>query len=49
MNEYRILYTDLYNIDETGFKIDVGKAYKVVTRHNASERLYLPDSDNREQ
>jgi hypothetical protein len=48
MNEYGILYIDLYNIDETGFRINMGRAYKVVTRHNALERLYLPDPDNRE-
>jgi hypothetical protein len=48
MNEYGFLYTDLYNMDETGFRIGVSKAHKVVTRHNASERLYLPDPDNRE-
>jgi hypothetical protein len=48
MDEYRILQSDLYNIDETGFRISIGKAHKVVTRHNTSERLYLPDPDNRE-
>ena len=48
MDEYGILHSDLYNMDETGFRIDVGRAHKVVTRHDASERLYLPDPDNRE-
>jgi hypothetical protein len=48
MDEYGILYTDLYNIDETGFRIGVGRAYKVVTRHDALKRLYLPYPDNRE-
>jgi hypothetical protein len=48
MNEYGILYINLYNIDETGFRINVNRAYKVVTRHNASERLYLSDPNNRE-
>jgi hypothetical protein len=35
-------------MDETGFRIGIGKAHKVVTRHDASERLYLPDPDNSE-
>jgi hypothetical protein len=45
--KYGILKDDLYNIDETGFRIGVGRAYKIITRRNNKKRLYLPDPDNR--
>jgi hypothetical protein len=35
-------------MDETGFRINIGKTYKVVIRYNTSERLYLLDPNNRE-
>jgi hypothetical protein len=46
--EYGILPDDLYNMDETGFRIGVGRAHKIVTRRNNKERLYLSDPNNRE-
>ena len=38
---------DMYNYDETGFRVGVGRAHKVITRLK-SRRLYLSDPDNRE-
>jgi hypothetical protein len=35
-------------MNETSFRISISKAYKIVIRYNALERLYLPDPDNRE-
>jgi hypothetical protein len=35
-------------MNETGFRIEVGRVYKVITRRNTKEHLYLLDSDNRE-
>jgi hypothetical protein len=35
-------------MDETGFRINISRAYKVVIRYNILERLYLPNLNNRE-
>jgi hypothetical protein len=35
-------------MDETSFRINIDKAYKIVIRYNTLEYLYLPDSNNRE-
>jgi hypothetical protein len=37
----------MYNYDKTGFRVRIGRAYKVITRLK-SRRLYLSDPDNRE-
>jgi hypothetical protein len=37
----------MYNYDETGFRVGIGRAYKVITRLK-SRRLYLSDPNNRE-
>jgi hypothetical protein len=34
VNEYNILLEDLYNMDETEFRIDYRRAYKMITRRN---------------
>jgi hypothetical protein len=41
---------DLYNFDETGFRIGVGRAHTVICkrRKGHNHRLYLNDPDNRE-
>jgi hypothetical protein len=38
---------DIYNMDETGFRIGVGRAHEVITRVT-SKRRYLSDPDNRD-
>jgi hypothetical protein len=38
---------DIYNYDETGFRVEIGRVYEVIIRLK-SRRLYLSDSDNRE-
>jgi hypothetical protein len=35
-------------MDETGFRIGCGRAYKIITRRNKQKRFYLIDPDNRE-
>jgi hypothetical protein len=43
--EYGIVDQDIHNMDETGFRIGVGRKHKVITRAS-SERQYLADPDN---
>jgi hypothetical protein len=45
--EYRIVDQDIHNMDETGFRIGVGRKHKVITRAS-SKRQYLADPDNRD-
>jgi Tc5 transposase DNA-binding domain len=44
---YGIVDTDIYNMDETGFRIGVGRRHKVITRAS-NNRQYLADPDNRD-
>jgi hypothetical protein len=37
----------MYNYDKTGFRVKIGRAYKVITRLK-SKCLYLSDPNNRE-
>jgi hypothetical protein len=48
VNKYGILPDDLYNMDETRFRIGCGRAHKIITRRNKQERFYLINPDNRE-
>jgi hypothetical protein len=48
VNKYGILPDDLYNMNETGFRISCGRAHKIITRRNKQKRFYLIDPDNRE-
>jgi hypothetical protein len=45
--KYGVLDTDIYNMDETGFRIGVGRAHDVITR-SKSGPLTKPDPANRE-
>ena len=45
--KYGIESVDIYNIDETGFRIGV-IARRVVITHLSTKVVYLVDSDNRE-
>lgn len=45
--EYRVLDDNIHNIDETGFRIGVGRQYKIITRAG-NNRQYLADPDNRD-
>jgi hypothetical protein len=47
VQEKGILDSDIYNIDETGFRIGVGRAHKVIIRLN-NERQFIQDSNNRD-
>ena len=38
---------DMYNYDETGFRVGIGRAHEVITRLK-NRRLYVSDPDNRE-
>jgi DDE superfamily endonuclease/Tc5 transposase DNA-binding domain len=44
---FGILDSDIHNMDETGFRIGVGRAHKVITRAG-NNRQYLADPDNRD-
>ena len=46
-DKYGIHITDTYNFDETGFRIRVGRAQRIITR-DAHRKAYIPDPDNRE-
>jgi hypothetical protein len=45
--EFGIVDTDIYNMDETGFRIGVGRRHKVITRSNNC-RQYLINPNNRD-
>jgi DDE superfamily endonuclease len=45
--KYGIIDQDIHNIDETGFRIGVGRQYKVIVKANSTRR-YLTDPDNRD-
>jgi hypothetical protein len=45
--EFGIVDTDIYNMDETGFRIGIGQCYKVIIR-SSNHRQYLTDPDNRD-
>jgi Tc5 transposase DNA-binding domain len=45
--EYGIVDQDIHNMDETGFRIGVGRKHKVITRAGC-KRQYLADPDNRD-
>jgi DDE superfamily endonuclease/Tc5 transposase DNA-binding domain len=47
IKEHGIQPQDIYNMDETGFRIGVGRAHSVITRYR-SGRQYLADPDNRD-
>jgi hypothetical protein len=42
--KYGIVNQDIHNMDETGFRIVVGRQHKVIIK--ASTRRYLADPDN---
>jgi hypothetical protein len=44
---FGIGFKDIYNYDETGFRVGVGRAHEVITRLK-SRHLYLSDPNNRE-
>jgi hypothetical protein len=46
-DKYGIHITDTYNFDETGFRIRVGRAQRIITR-DAHRKAYIPDPDNHE-
>jgi Tc5 transposase DNA-binding domain len=49
VQEYGITDNDIYNFDETGFRIGVGRPHEVITRRRARNLpLYLQNPDNRE-
>jgi hypothetical protein len=39
---------DISNVDETGFRVGVGRRHKVIV-HESSGRVYIPDVDDRQQ
>ena len=45
--EYGIVDTDIHNMDETGFRIGVGRQHKIITRAD-NRRRYMADPDNRD-
>ena len=47
IDEFAIGVDDIWNIDETGFRVGVGRNQWIVT-HNSARRLYLPSPQNRE-
>jgi hypothetical protein len=44
--EYAIHPADISNVDETGFRIGVGRAHKVIAE-NTSTKIYIADADIR--
>ena len=44
---FGIVFEDIWNYDETGFRVRVGRAHEIITRLK-SRRLYLSNPDNRE-
>jgi Beta-lactamase/Tc5 transposase DNA-binding domain len=49
VQEYGIADNDIYNFDETGFRIGIGRPHEVITRRRVRNLpLYLQDPDNRE-
>ena len=46
-DEYGIVDQDIHNMDETGFRIGVGRKHKVITRMT-TKRQYQTDPDNRD-
>src|SRR5271156_1180332 len=44
---FGIVFDDIWNYDETGFRVGVGRAHEIITRLK-NRRLYLSDPDNRE-
>jgi len=46
--EYSIKDSDIYNVDQSGFRIGCGKPYKVVVIAGEYVRAYIPDPGNRE-
>ena len=47
MAQFGILPSDLYNFDETGFRIDIGRRQKILTS-DSQTTIYIPDSGNRD-
>jgi hypothetical protein len=45
--EYRVADCDIYNMDETGFRISVGRSHKILTR-SGNKRERIADLDNRD-
>jgi hypothetical protein len=45
--EYRVADCDIYNIDETGFRISVGRSYTILTQ-SGNKRERIADLDNRD-
>jgi hypothetical protein len=45
--EYGILPCDISNVDETGFRVGVGRRHKVIGKDH-SKKIYIPDADNRQ-
>lgn len=46
VRKYGVLEDDIYNMDETGYRIGCGRAHTIVTTKPQS-RQYLPDPENR--
>jgi hypothetical protein len=44
--EKGILPSDISNVDETGFRVGVGRRHKVISR-DPSKKVYMADADNR--
>jgi hypothetical protein len=45
--KYGILPGDISNVDETGFRVGVGRRHKVIGK-DQSKKVYMPDADNRQ-
>ena len=47
--KYDILKENIYNMNETGFRIDISRIYKVIIRKkNTQLSFFINDLDNRE-
>jgi hypothetical protein len=46
ITEKGILPSDISNVDETGFRVGVGRRHKVISR-DPSKKVYMADADNR--
>jgi DDE superfamily endonuclease len=47
VTENGILPGDISNVDETGFRVGVGRRHKVIGK-DQSKKIYMPDADNRQ-
>jgi hypothetical protein len=47
IDKYGIQPADIWNFDETGFRVGVGRATQVITRVARSRKMYYPDPENR--